>query len=67
MEWTRELSVRLIKRQKGSRRLRIPVEFPLTDRQDVLVIRDRRLLPDRRKEICGIDDLKVILSKMASD
>jgi len=54
-----------IVRQKGSRRFDIPVEFPLEDSQGVVVIQDRRRLPDRRKEIYGIDDLKVILSKMA--
>jgi len=56
-----------IVRQKGSRRFDIPVEFPLEDSQGVVVIQDRRRLPDRRKEIYGIDDLKVILLKMASN
>jgi hypothetical protein len=45
----------------------MPVEFPLEDSQGVIVIQDRRRLSDRRKEIYGIDDLKVILSKMASN
>ena len=56
-----------IVRQKGGRRFDIPVEFPLEDSQGVIVIQDRRRLPDRRKGIYGIDDLKVILSKMASN
>jgi hypothetical protein len=55
----------VIVRQKGYRRFDLPVEFPLQDRQGVVVIQDRRRLPDRRKQKCGIDDLKVILSKMA--
>ena len=55
----------LIIRQRGSRRLDLPVEFPLMDSQGLFVIKDRRRLPDRRKAECGIDDLKVILSKMA--
>jgi hypothetical protein len=53
-------------RQKGSRRFDMTDEFPLEDSQGVIVIKDRRRLPDRRKEIYDIDDLKVILSKMAS-
>ena len=55
----------LIIRQRGSRRLDLPVEFPLMDSQGLFVIKDRRRLTDRRKAECGIDDLKVILSKMA--
>jgi hypothetical protein len=43
----------------------MPVKFPMEDCQGVVVIQDRRRLPDRRKEKYGIDDLKVILSKMA--
>lgn len=55
----------LIIRKKGSRRYDLPVEFPLEDAQGVFVIQDRRLFPDRRKAKYGIDDLKVILTKMA--
>ena len=55
----------LIARQKGSRRFNLPVEFPLTDSREVFVIQDRRRLPDRRKVKYGLDDLKVILSKMS--
>lgn len=56
----------LIERQKGSRRLELPIEFPIRDCQDMLVINDRRRLSDRRKKKCGLEDLKVILSKMVS-
>jgi hypothetical protein len=54
-----------IVRKKGDRRFDMPVEFPLEDSQGVIVIHNRRRLPDRRKAERGIDDLKVILSKMA--
>jgi hypothetical protein len=43
----------------------MPVVFPLTDCQGVFVCEDRRLLADRRKQEYGLDDLKVILAKMA--
>ena len=56
-----------IVRQKGGRRFDMPVEFPLEGSQGVIMIQDRRRLSDRRKEIYGNDDLKVILSKMASN
>jgi hypothetical protein len=55
----------LITRQKGSRRFDLPVEFPLTDSREVIVIHDRRRLPDRRKAEYGLDDVKIILSKMS--
>lgn len=54
-------------RQKGTRRMGLPVEFPLMDGQGVLVLQDRRKIPDRRKTQCGLEDLKVILSKMSGD
>ena len=57
----------LVIRQKGSRRWRLPAEFPLTDRQGVFVIQDRRRLPDRRKTEYELDDMKVIFAKMADD
>ena len=60
-----ELSMNMIIRQKGGRRFDLPAEFPLEDSQGVSVIQDRRRLPDRRKEKYGLDDLKVILTKMA--
>jgi hypothetical protein len=59
--------VKLIVRQKGNRRLDERVEFPLTDNQGVVVIHERRRLPDRRKARYGLEDLKVILSKMAEN
>ena len=39
----------IIVRKKGSRRMGLPVEFPLVDNQGVIVAKDRRRLPDRRK------------------
>ena len=54
----------MIVRQQGSRRWRLPTEFPLTDSQGLIVIQDRRRLPDRRKEKYGIDELKATLSMM---
>ena len=54
-------------RQKGGRRVDLPVEFPLTDSQGIIAIQDRRQLPDRRKAKYGLDDLKVILTKMADN
>ncbi|MDX1698688.1 MAG: hypothetical protein R3308_10395 [Thiohalobacterales bacterium] len=59
--------MKLVVREKGSRRTGQPAGFPLTDSQGILVASDRRQLPDRRKPQYGIDDLKVILSKMSSD
>ena len=56
----------MLVRQKGSRRSDIRAKFPLEDSRGTIVIQDRRRLLDRRKEAYGIDDLKVILSKMAS-
>ena len=56
----------LIERQKGSRRLSLPVEFPLTDSQGALVFQCRRISPDRRKAKLGLEDLRVILAKMAN-
>ena len=54
-------------RQKGSRRMGLPVEFPLTDSQGMPVLQDRREIPDRRKTQRGLEDLKAILSKMSGD
>ena len=55
----------LIARQSGTRRFDQAVEFPLTDRQGLFVVKDRRRLSDRRKSEHGIKDLKSILSKLA--
>ena len=59
--------MRLVVKQRGSRRFGLPVEFPLTDNQGLCVIHDRRRVPDRRKSKHGIEDLKVILTKMGKD
>jgi hypothetical protein len=59
--------MKLVIRQKGSRRTGLPVEFPLMDSEGVPVLQDRRKIPDRRKMQCGIEDLEVILAKMSGD
>ena len=56
--------MRLIVRQKGSRRWKLPDEFPLLGCQGVAVIQDRRRLPDRRKAGHGIEDLNAMRSEM---
>ena len=57
----------LVIRQKGSRRWKLPAEFPLTDSQGLFVIQDRRRFPDRRKAEYELDDMKVIFEKMAKN
>ena len=57
----------LIVRQKGSRRWKLPAEFPLTDSRGVFVLKDRRQLPDRRKASDEPDDLMVMLAEMTDD
>jgi len=57
----------MIIRQKGDRRFDLPVEFPLMDSQGLFVIKDRRILSDRRKVKDDTDDLMVMLSEMADD
>ena len=57
----------IIIRQKGDRRFNLPVEFPLMDSQGLFVIKDRRILSDRRKVKDDTDDLMVMLSEMADD
>jgi hypothetical protein len=57
----------LIVRQKGRRRYRQPVEFPLTDSLGISVIRERRQLPDRRKAKTGLIGLIKKLSKKVID
>jgi hypothetical protein len=61
--------VALVMRQKGSRRLDLPVEFPLTDCQGEFVNQDRRRLSDRRMGKYDHDALKIIptLYKLAFD
>ena len=53
-----------ITRQKGSRRYDLPAEFPLMDSDEVLVLEDHRQIPDRRRAIHDINDLKTILPKI---
>ena len=58
----------IIARQKGNRRMGFPVEFSLEDDQGVIVVQDRRRLPDRRKakdDYTG--DVDSTLSKKAED
>ena len=57
----------VIVRQRGFRRRYMPVRFPITDSQGVFVCEDRRQLPDRRKLLHDLNDLKTILSKIYSD
>jgi len=58
-----EFNVSFITRQKGSRRYDLPAEFPLVDSNGVLVLEDRRQIPDRRQPIHDLADLKAILPK----
>lgn len=60
-------NVSFITRQKGSRRYDLPAEFPLVDSDEVLVLEDRRQIPDRRHPIHDINDLKAILPKYFSE
>lgn len=48
------------------RRSKAGAELPLTDAQGIVVLHDRRKLRDRRKARCGLEDLKVLLNKIAS-
>jgi len=56
-----------IARQKGSRRMIFPAEFPLVDDQGVVVVQDRRRLPDRRKAQHDTSNLRAMPSKMGED
>ena len=62
-----DLSETLRVRQKGSRRFDLPVEFPLTDSRGIILIQDRRRLPDRRETRNNFDDQKGALTKIASN
>jgi hypothetical protein len=57
--------VKIIARQKGDRRWNLPDEFPILDSQGILVLHDRRRLPDRRKAIHDFDELIKILSRFS--
>jgi hypothetical protein len=61
------LSRTLIVRQKDSRRFNKLAEFPLESSQGVIVMQDRRRLPNRRKEKSSFDNLNATLPKMASN
>ena len=54
-------------RKRVSRRFDLPVEFPLEDNQGILVLQDRRRLPDRRETTYVLDDMKVMHTKTASN
>jgi len=57
----------LVIRQKCSRRLHLPVKFPLVDSREVTVLQERRRLANRRKAEYELDDMKVIFAKMAEN
>ena len=57
----------LIVRRKEGRRFDMSVEFPLESSQGVIVIQNRRRLPDRRKAKYNLDNLNAILPKTASN
>jgi hypothetical protein len=57
----------LRKRQSGQRRWGLPAEFPLTDREGVYVLRDRRSGFDRRKAIASLEELLVLFSQLPSE
>ena len=59
-------SLRVV-RKRVCRRFNLPVEFPLTDSREVIVLQDRRRLPDRRKVKNDFNDQKGIPKKMASN
>jgi hypothetical protein len=59
--------VSVIVRKRSTRRRYMPVHFPLTDSRGAFVFQDRRQLPDRRKLLHDLNDLKSIFSKIYSD
>ena len=61
------LSETLRVRQRRNHRFDLPVEFPLTDSREVIVIKDRRQLTDRRKVKNGFDAHKGALPKIVSN
>jgi len=56
--------MKYIARQKGNRRWDLPREFPLVDSQGVLVVAERRRLPDRRRNLGEFEDLLAVLSRV---
>lgn len=61
------LSETLRVRQRRSHRFDLPAVFPLTDSREVIVIKDRRQLFDRRKVKNGSDAQKGILPRIVSN
>ena len=57
----------LIVRKKDGRRFDMPVKFPFESSQGVIVIQNRRRLPDRRKAKFNFDKVNAILPKVASN
>ena len=53
----------LVTRQSQDRRHDLPVEFPLTDSQGLLVEKDRRRYPDRRRAGYGHVPLRAAFYK----
>ena len=51
------------RRQPGERRWGIPVEFPLTDNEGLVVVRDRRSGMDRRKAIASLEELLILFAQ----
>ena len=58
--------MKFIVRGKGNRRWNLPVEFPLVDSDDVLVLRDRRKMPDRRRNELDLKDVGALLRSMSA-
>lgn len=57
----------MLERQQGSRRMGLPVDYPLVDSDGQLITRNRRQIPDRRKPDPGRKGHKVRLSLVGSD
>ena len=55
------------KRQPGERRWGMPVDFPLTDQEGRHIRGDRRSGVDRRKAAASLEELLIMLSRLASD
>ena len=50
--------MRMNARQPGSRRLGLPMEFPLIDVSGVFVLQERRRLTDRRQDLNEATDME---------
>lgn len=53
-----------VERQQGSRRLNLPVDFPLVDSEGICVVRCRRRLPDRRRAKPGLEDYSLMIVRL---